>query len=68
MRLLFARTCSWQSFVLEGLPSKMKIVENKRLSLASAVAAWNGAIATHSSKLNLFTVSEKLKSICKPAK
>ena len=61
MRLLFARTCSWQSFILEGLPGRMKTVEKKRHSLASAVAAWNIATAEHSSRLNLTSVSDRLK-------
>lgn len=68
MRLLFSQTCSWQSFVLEGLPNRMKPAEKKRHSLASAVAAWNIAVAERSSKLNLASVSAKLKELLKPAK
>ncbi len=63
MRLLFSRTCSWKAFELEGLPERMSALEKQRLSLASAVSAWNAAAGKASYRLNPAVVSERLKGI-----
>ena len=68
IRLVFGATFSWQSFTLEGLPRRVKSLEKKRHSLASAVSAWNVSIQDKEQAITVHSVSQRLRALVEQAR
>jgi len=64
----FSPTCSWQAFVITGLPEAKKPNEGKGMSLGKAVSTWNACIKSARDALQTTTVSSRLRQVADQAR